>query len=302
MQLWGKYKCEEIIGEGSYGIVQKVIHPETYKKCALKIFKQVEQEDQFDSYENETKNHKALFHDNIVEIIEHSSDDDNISENGSQVKVNYIVMELLPNGDIHNYIADTDKFAEPLARYYMKQLINAVEYMHRQGIAHRDLKLDNIILDKKFNAKIIDFGFSDSNEKSGEFKGTHNFIAPEMFAEDEFETKPLDVFALGVWLFIMVQGCLPFLEATGFDKLYRIFWTNQNQFWLTHYKKFKHKHSKSFVSLMQRMLHPNPARRIAIKDLKNHKWFKGKTLLQKEVFVEMSIRLAKMRLIELKQK
>lgn len=102
----------------------------------------------------------------------------------------------------------------------MKQIFDAVEHMHAKDITHRDLKLENIALDEKFNPKIIDFGFADETLLSEEIKGTSHCFAPEIYISETFETKPLDVFSLGVFLFILITGNLPFLEATGTDRFY----------------------------------------------------------------------------------
>ncbi len=84
------------------------------------------------------------------------------------------MLELAPNGELYDYLRYTGHFQEELARYYFRQLIDGLAYMHGQGVSHRDLKLENLLLDAQFNLKIADFGFSSQNtgERHLSFKGT----------------------------------------------------------------------------------------------------------------------------------
>ena len=84
------------------------------------------------------------------------------------------MLELAPNGELYEYLRHTGHFQEELARFYFRQLIDGLAYMHSQGIAHRDLKLENLLLDDEFNLKIADFGFSSKadGEKDDSYRGT----------------------------------------------------------------------------------------------------------------------------------
>ena len=98
-------------------------------------------------------------HPNIIKLM-----DNGVStyskESGKQKEVAFIVFELASGGELFTFIADTGRFAEPVARYYFKQLLEGLEYCHNKGVAHRDLKLENLLIDDQFKLKIADFGFS----------------------------------------------------------------------------------------------------------------------------------------------
>ena len=101
---------------------------------------------------------QKLDHPNIVKLIDKNEDGKLYVPNQHPIDVRYAVLELAPNGNFLDYIAN-NAMDEGLVRYYFKQLCEAIGYMHQQGICHRDLKLENLLLDEHFNLKISDFGF-----------------------------------------------------------------------------------------------------------------------------------------------
>jgi serine/threonine protein kinase len=107
---------------------------------------------------------------------------------------------------------------EEIARSLFKELIKAIAYVHSKGVAHRDLKLENIFLDSNVKVKVADFGlmkeFSGPNAEALRTKcGTPNYMAPELSGQDEYEGPPVDIFACGVMLFMMLTSKQPFNEA-----------------------------------------------------------------------------------------
>ena len=120
--------------------------------------------------------------------------------------------ELAERGDLFDFIANTGGLSEFFARRVMFQLFNAINYMHLKGIVHRDIKLENIVLDRDFNIKIIDFGMSSSYlNKDGtlfhsQVCGTHGYMAPELEASQKYQGIQVDMFALGVLMFIIIAG------------------------------------------------------------------------------------------------
>ena len=117
----------------------------------------------------------------------------------------------------------------PIVRNYVDQIIQAVGAIHAAGVCHRDLKLENIVLDSTFGIKVIDFGISCSlsgNQNTGfctkrEKVGTLGYMAPELLLECKYQPNMADFFSLGVIIFILVTGHLPFEEATINDRHYK---------------------------------------------------------------------------------
>lgn len=148
----------------------------------------------------------------------------NVVGAGRELKNNeeilYILMENAEEGEIFDMVANTGKFSEPTARYFFKQIIDVVGFLHNQaGICHRDLKPENILLNKTFDIKVADFGFAspilrNGKDKLKSYKGTLGYMTPEQFAGLSYCGRQADLFAVGVVLFTMLTQCAPFTSAT----------------------------------------------------------------------------------------
>ena len=99
-------------------------------------------------------------HPNIIKLMDNGVSTYTKVASGKQKEVAFIVFELANGGELFTFIADTGRFSEPVARYYFKQLLEGLEYCHNKGVAHRDLKLENLLIDEQFKVRIADFGFS----------------------------------------------------------------------------------------------------------------------------------------------
>jgi len=99
-----------------------------------------------------------------------------------------------------------------------------MEYMDRNGVAHRDLKLENLLVDEKLNLKVADFGFAKNKNinKLKSYKGTHTYMAPEIRDAKVYDGKKVDIFSAGVILFILTQGIFPFQAAKKEDHYYKM--------------------------------------------------------------------------------
>ena len=155
----------------------------------------------------------------------------------------YVVEEIVPGGELFDYIANSGPFSEEQCRYFFKQMVHGIHYLHTKGFAHRDLKPENIMLDADFNIKIVDFGFviplegrkGDGNLTT--YRGTFGYNAPEIYEETPYSGSVVDLFAMAVILFIMRAGRPPFKHAIPSDQLYRTIMDNkQDLFWKFHEK------------------------------------------------------------------
>jgi len=140
-------------------------------------------------------------------------------EDGESRKICYIVMELLPGGEVFDLIYETGELEENLARRFFREMLMGVQHMHARGKAHRDLKLENMMFGENNKVVIIDFGFVTDTKGVGQLQGTGyhkkrcgtpGYMAPELLKGDIYKGTDVDLFALAVILFIMVTGSPPF--------------------------------------------------------------------------------------------
>ena len=226
--------------------------------------------------------YKNLDHANIVKFYEFKEKATKVKSNGQNVAVSYIVLELISGGELFDYVA-LQAFAPEVCRYYFRQMLQAMHYVHSRGIAHRDLKPENIMLDKDFNVKIADFGFAapiEGRDGSGFLKtvlGTQSYMAPEILDRSPYQGHVVDLFALGIILFILYAGHPPFNNAEPRDPYYKLLATNRaDLFWKTHSgRKPKDFFSEEFKDLITNMLQLMPHQRLSIADVIGHPWMQG---------------------------
>ncbi len=159
----GKYTLLQTLGKGAHSKVKLAIDSQTKQYYAVKILKKMNKNiDQkfMDLVVTEVQALTHLHHPNIVNMIEFSQDGIVQKKNGGQYPVIYIVLELATGGEFFDYIATGGRFDESVARFYFKQMIEALYYVHQKGATHRDLKPENLLFDGHYNLKIADFGFA----------------------------------------------------------------------------------------------------------------------------------------------
>jgi len=148
-----------------------------------------------------------------------------------------VVTELMENGDLFNYIALPGAFSDKVTRYFTHQIIEALKYTHAQGICHRDMKLENLMLDSSFDIKVIDFGFAAQINQNGNnllttYLGTKGYLAPEIIYNMSYSGPQADLFATGVIIFSMISQVPPFTEAKNSDDFYKCLVNKrQDLFW-----------------------------------------------------------------------
>lgn len=218
---------------------------------ALKIIKRhhVESID-LDAFKRILRNEVALLqsleHPNIIKLVDFNLDGEVVEKgSGKCIQIFFIVLELVELGDLFSFIKAknvTGGFSEPFARHYFRQLLNTLEYLHENaGVVHRDLKPENLLLNSDYNLKIADFGLSTlKKSRTGESihysaVGTRQYQAPEVLERRRYNGESVDVFSIGVILFVMVTGALPYLgQASVTDPIYFHIWEkDQEAFWRT---------------------------------------------------------------------
>jgi len=196
-----------------------------------------------------------------------------------------MVLELATKGELFDFFMHTGRFEPRLARWFFKQMIDGMEYCHSKKIAHRDLKPENLLMGDGFNVKLVDFGFArffrDDKGKDVMMKtalGTPGYAAPEILQRKAYDYT-VDIFSLGVILFICIAGFPPFQEAKmsdwWFDKIIK---KKYELFWKAHERVLKF--TDDAKDILLGMLAAAPGDRYTWKKLRNHKWTQGETLTQ----------------------
>lgn len=198
------YKVGKVLGKGAFGKVNLGLHRLTRKLVAIKSTTRDEmREKSMKKMQNEIDILKSLRHPSHIKLFETFTTDTHY----------LIVMELCPGGDLLNYVRKRRKLREDAAKVIFRQIMQGINYLHANGIVHRDIKLDNILLDGHGNVKIGDFGVSKmvkANELLFEQCGTPAYIAPEIIREIGYKGFPVDIWSAGICLFAILYGNVPF--------------------------------------------------------------------------------------------
>ena len=177
-----------------------------------------------------------------------------------------MICEYAAGGEIYDLIFKKGKLGETEARSYFFQILSAVEYAHNHGVAHRDLKLDNILLDEHKNIKVADFGLSTAI-KDGEFLttacGAHNYVAPEVISGQKYAGPEADIWSLGILLYAMLCGTLPFDEVSIPVLISKV---KSGQYDLPLHL------STDARDLISKMIIVNPLYRISMSNIFSHSW------------------------------
>jgi len=251
----------EKLGEGGFGSVCKVQHTETGEVAAIKFISKKSFID-FDDLQRvfmEIQVLRDLNHSNIVRIIDVHDHPENVC----------FFMEYASAGQLREYVEKKGILAEDEARVMFGQISKAVHYCHGKNVVHRDLKLENILLDDKKNVKIVDFGLSDFVANSENLKtdaGTEAYLAPEVLSGNciGHDVFKLDVWALGVILYIMVCGRFPFSKAS--KNVCRTL-KNEGPTWPKAVDL-----SPPLKNLISRMLIPDSSLRTTLAEITNDPW------------------------------
>ena len=267
------YEMKQVIGKGKFGVVNLGIHKKTGQQVAIKIMNKenIKTLEDKELVRIEIGILKLCHHPNIVRLLDHLENNDYI----------FIVMEYIEGGTLRQYFKKRKfNFSERQASNIMSQIVSGIKYLHQYGIVHRDLKPDNIMITQQNDfgiIKIMDFGLSkivSPKEKMVDGYGSLSYVAPEVLLRTPYN-KEVDIWSMGVILFYMLCGHLPFrgskeevvankivFESAEFDE----------DDWETR--------SKTVKNLIESCLEKNVENRITIEKFINHPWFK-KNMKQK---------------------
>ncbi|XP_032682822.1 serine/threonine-protein kinase SIK3-like isoform X2 [Odontomachus brunneus] len=263
----GYYELEKTIGKGNFAVVKMATHVVTKSKVAIKIIDKTKlNEENLAKIFREVHIMKRLRHPHIIRLYQ-------VMETEKMI---YLVTEYAPGGEIFDHLVRNGRMPEPEARRIFHQIVLAVRYLHQQRVVHRDLKAENLLLDADNNIKLADFGFSNEYTPGvplSTWCGSPPYAAPEIFEGKHYDGPRADVWSLGVVLYVLVCGALPFdgptmqlLRSVVISGKFRI------PFFM----------SADCEKLIRHMLVVEPERRLSISQILGHSWMNGDGIAELE--------------------
>ncbi|XP_029794702.1 serine/threonine-protein kinase SIK1 [Suricata suricatta] len=256
----GFYDVERTLGKGNFAVVKLARHRVTKTQVAIKIIDKTRLDSSnLEKIYREVQIMKLLNHPHIIKLYQVMETKDML----------YIVTEFAKNGEMFDYLTSNGHLSENEARKKFWQILSAVEHCHSHHIVHRDLKTENLLLDGSMDIKLADFGFGNfykSGEPLSTWCGSPPYAAPEVFEGKEYEGPQLDIWSLGVVLYVLVCGALPFDGPSLPALRQRVL---EGRFRIPFFM------SQDCETLIRRMLVVDPAKRITIAQIRQHRWMQA---------------------------
>eukprot|EP00567_Pseudictyota_dubia_P000699 CAMPEP_0197465104 /NCGR_PEP_ID=MMETSP1175-20131217/64368_1 /TAXON_ID=1003142 /ORGANISM="Triceratium dubium, Strain CCMP147" /LENGTH=541 /DNA_ID=CAMNT_0043001109 /DNA_START=865 /DNA_END=2490 /DNA_ORIENTATION=- len=273
-ELYREYELCEVLGVGSTSTCHRCVHRPTGQSRACKVIDKRHIESRFagmiEQFHTEIRALRSLHHPNIITLYDVYITDDKL----------FIVMELMEGGELFDYVVRKGTLNEEEASKIVRKVTSALVYMHSKNIIHRDLKPENLLLthtprsSHDIEVKIIDFGLSKCMEEpvARSFLGTRGYLAPEMLQRRDY-SRSVDAWALGVIVFVLLCGCLPFDDDSAqvpTDEMVRAKFVLRFPRWAKNL-------SPSAKNLLGHLLDVNPRTRYTAEQALNHPWVRGET-------------------------
>ena len=278
------YKYGRIIGQGAFGKVNLGLNVLTGRVVAIKSFNKkklsLSNKEIMKKIMCETKLMKKLNHPNITKILEMFEDEEYI----------LIIMEYINGGNLFSFVKKRRKLTEKISIFLFRQIILGIKHIHSQGIVHRDIKLENILIDLNNTIKICDFGISrilsSPNDLLFEQSGTPMYMAPEIFLcskEKGYKGFPVDIWSAGIALYIMLSGTFPFMIKNNTDSFFD---PNSNikkniaikNIIINKKPKPIEDISDNANDLLKGLLNKDPNKRLTIDEILKHPWLNNEEI------------------------
>ncbi|KAL1883667.1 cAMP-dependent protein kinase catalytic subunit [Paecilomyces lecythidis] len=266
-QLKGKYSLEDFaiqrtLGTGSFGRVHLVQSKHNHRFYAIKVLKkaQVVKMKQVEHTNDERKMLQRVRHPFLITLWGTFQDSNNL----------YMVMDFVEGGELFSLLRKSQRFPNPVAKFYAAEVTLALEYLHAQHIIYRDLKPENLLLDRHGHLKITDFGFAkEVPDITWTLCGTPDYLAPEVVSSKGYN-KSVDWWSLGILIFEMLCGFTPFWDSGSPVKIYENILRGKIK-----YPPYMHPDA---VDLLSQLITPDLTKRLGnlhggSEDVKNHPWF-----------------------------
>ena len=271
------YKYGRLIGQGAFGKVNLGLNVLTGRVVAIKSFNKKNFDTKTDFMKKiiyETNLMKKLNHKNITKILEMFEDD----------KYILIIMEYINGGNLFSFVKKRRKLSEKISKFLFKQIILGLQHIHSHNIVHRDVKLENILIDLNNTIKICDFGIgrvlSNPDDLLYDQCGTPMYMAPEILFSSQdkgYKGFPVDIWSAGIALYIMLSGTLPFSvkkeDSLNDNKNKKKNWALKQAIMYSQPKKIE-KISEKAKDLLHGLLNKDPDQRLTIDEILNHPWLK----------------------------
>lgn len=261
-KIAGLYDLDKTLGKGHYAVVRLARHVFTGEKVAVKVIDKTKLDKSATGHLlQEVRCMKLVQHPNVVRLYEVID---------TQTKL-YLILELGDGGDMFDYIMNHDRgLSEGQAKVYFAQIVHAISYCHKLHVVHRDLKPENVVFFKEQGVvKLTDFGFSNRFQPGKMLTtscGSLAYSAPEILLGDEYDAPAVDIWSLGVILYMLVCGCPPFHEVNDSETLTMIM---DCRYTVPQHISADCRH------LISRMLQREPRKRASLEEIEDHPWLQG---------------------------
>eukprot|EP01012_Entosiphon_sulcatum_P050597 TRINITY_DN69469_c0_g1_i1.p1 TRINITY_DN69469_c0_g1~~TRINITY_DN69469_c0_g1_i1.p1 ORF type:complete len:316 (+),score=70.92 TRINITY_DN69469_c0_g1_i1:91-1038(+) len=264
MKTIGTYQMGRTLGKGAHSKVKLAIDTRTNQAVAIKIIRKasLRSEVMERQHKREIAIMQSVQHKNVVSLIEVIEDDERI----------FIVLELVRGRELVDILSEKKRLDENTARNFFQQILLGVFYCHKQGIAHRDIKPENVLVDRDGSVKITDFGLSNLQMRVGDSSptalmqtlcGSPNYIAPEMLKEKGYDGCLADVWSIGVVLFAMLAGYLPFNSQNTYEVFRQV---EKGEF------RMPTGITEEAQDLISKILVVEPSKRLSLQGVIDHPW------------------------------
>ncbi|KAI5310589.1 camp-dependent protein kinase catalytic subunit, partial [Ascosphaera atra] len=279
-QTKGKYTLDDFalqrtLGTGSFGRVHLVQSRHNQRYYAIKVLKkeQVVKMKQVEHTNDERRMLQRVKHPFLITLWGTFQDNQNL----------YMVMDFVEGGELFSLLRKSQRFPNPVAKFYAAEVVLALEYLHNLNIVYRDLKPENLLLDRHGHLKITDFGFAkEVKDITWTLCGTPDYLAPEVVSSKGYN-KSVDWWSLGILIFEMLCGFTPFWDGGSPMKIYENILRGR--------VKYPPYMNADAQDLLSQLITPDLSKRLGNlhggpEDVKNHPWFAEVTwdrLLRKDI-------------------
>ncbi|CAH1783735.1 unnamed protein product [Owenia fusiformis] len=287
----GKYESDirkrfdfksDVLGTGAFSeVILAEDRQQRGRYVAIKCIDRKALKGKEDSLENEIDVLRRLKHPNIVQLVEVYDDKHYV----------YLVMELVTGGELFDRIVEKGSYTEMDASSLIKQVLEAVDYMHDKGVVHRDLKPENLMFERESDdarIMVVDFGLARSSSYDMSTAcGTPGYVAPEVLEQKPYG-KEVDIWSIGVISYILLCGYPPFYDENDgelFKQILRAEYEFDSPFW--------DEISESAKDFIRHMMCKNPKHRFTCKSALKHPWIQGDTALNKNIHASVSTQIKK---------